>query len=220
MILELRTEGFEALVEDGSVRISIPGFSETSEAGAPGVPVKRSWVDVPSGRGVRLDWVRAEEVVAFSSLRPSTVGVPELVASRSGTVRASRRRVGEGEKFGGAGLYPEEAARLVEVGYQGDAKKAHVELSPLRWDRTKGELVLARRLLVRLTFAGGEERRHREIGSHARKGEVHRLVTVEPGLYGVAFEEAMGRSRRAVPAAQIFMHPKDFNGTLIELEQV
>ncbi|MGH9390557.1 MAG: C25 family peptidase propeptide domain-containing protein, partial [Vicinamibacteria bacterium] len=204
LVLELRIEGFEADVdEDGTVNLTIPGFSEISESGAPDIPVKRSWVEVPSDRRVRVDSVRADGVEVFSSLRPSTVGAPELVATRTGTVRASRRRVGEGEAFRGAGLFPDQLARLLEVGYQGDVKKAHLELSPFRWDRTRGELVLARRLVVRLSFAG-REARHRESRSHGTKaGPRRRLATVEPGLYGARFEEVMGRGSRAVSTAKL-----------------
>lgn len=203
LVLELTTSGFEArLDESGSVGLSIPGFVELSEPGAPEIPVKRSWVEVPPGR-MRLASVRAEEVEVFSSLRPSAVGAPELVASRTGTVRASRMRGREGAAFQGAGFYPEEWARLVEVGYQGDAKKALVELSPLRWDRTRGELVLARRLSVRLSFAAAEAGNHQESRSHARTGGFHRLVALEKGLYGARFEEVMGRGRRGVSTSKL-----------------
>jgi hypothetical protein len=193
LVLELKTEGFQAEIqEDGSVRLSIPGFEEASEPGAPALPVKRSWVEVEAGRGVRLASIREEEVETFAPLRPSPAESLELVASRRGTVRAGRRAQREGAAFRGAGLYPEEPAHLLEVGYQGASKVALVELSPLRWDRTTGQLVLARRLQVRLLFSGREESSHRESAHGRRRAEAARLAIRERGLYGVSFEEALG----------------------------
>jgi len=204
LVLELRTEGFEAeLQEDGSVRLSIPGFEVASEPGTPAVPVKRSWVEVEAGRGVRLASVRAEQVETFASLRPSSTESFEVMASRRGTVRAGRRAQREGAAFRGAGLYPEEPARLSSVGYQGAVKKALLELSPLRWDGATGQLVLARRLRVRLSFSGREESTHRE-GSHDRRGTAAvRLVAREKGLYGVSFEEALGGRAAAAGALRL-----------------
>jgi len=204
VLLELVTEGFTAEVEEGgSVQLSIPGFSEVSQPGTPAIPVKRGWVEVRAGWGVRLASARVEGVEVFESLRPVAAGTPELIASRRGTVRPSRRRATEGAAFRAPGLYPEETARLIEVGYQGEAKKALVEISPLRWDGASGQLVLARRLVVRLVFAGAEEQRHGESRSHTRAGVIKRLVTREEGLYGVSFEELMGAGAREVSTSRL-----------------
>jgi len=192
LVLELRTEGFEAKVEgDGSVRLSIPGFEVATAPGSPALPMKRSWVEVEPGRGLRVASVRAEGVEVFS-LRPSAADAPEVMASRRGTVRAGRRPQTEGASFRGAGLYPEKAARISSVGYQGEVKKALLELWPLRWDGRSQELLFSRRLVVRLVFSGGEERAHRESASHRRGAAPVRLVARDEGLYGVRFEEAMG----------------------------
>jgi len=202
LLLELRTEGFEAeLQQDGSLRLGIAGFEVDSEPGSPALPVKRSWVEVEAGRGVRLGSVRAEQVESFSSLRPSATESSELIASRRGTVRAGRRSQREGAAFRGPGLYPEEPARLVSVGYQGQVKKALLELSPLRWDRTRRELVLARRLRVRLVFSGREETTHQENEGHRKPAAAVRLVAREKGLYGVSFAELLGG--RAVGAESL-----------------
>jgi len=204
MVLELLTGGFSAEPQpDGSVRLSVPGFTADSEPGAPAIPVKRSWLEVVTGRGVRLASVRAEQVEAFSSLRPSAAEAPEAIASRRGTVRAARRPRAEGAAFRAAGLYPEQPARVLSVGYQGKVKKALLELGPLRWDRSSSQLLLARRLVVRLVFAGREETTHREGGTHQRRQIAWRLLTRERGLYGVSFEQLFGRSRRALPASSL-----------------
>ena len=72
VVLELTTGGFYASPqEDGSVRLEIPGFESLVEARAPGMPVKRSWVEALAGRKVKLVSVKARGVQAFTSLRPA-----------------------------------------------------------------------------------------------------------------------------------------------------
>ncbi|MGH9389819.1 MAG: C25 family cysteine peptidase, partial [Vicinamibacteria bacterium] len=90
-------------------------------------------------------------------------------------------------------LVPGEIARLLQVGFQGGRKKAQLELAPLRWDGASRELLLARKLTVRLALEGrvveGRGRRPRGRGIAAR------LVTTEAGLYEVRYEELFGNRR-------------------------
>jgi hypothetical protein len=213
VLLELATGGFFAEPRpDGSVRLRIPDFEEVSEPGFPALPLKRAWVEAVAGRRVRVTGLRAEELEVFS-LRPSPADAVELIATTRGTVRAGRRPQPEGRAFRRPGLYPEEAARSLSVGFQGEVKKALVELCPLRWDGEKDQLILARRLTVRLSFSGREEseresagrrgRGHREEKSHQRSLVAARLTVRESGLHGVSFEEVMGGSRRAVAASSL-----------------
>ena len=93
MIVELRVAGFSAEpLEDGAVRLSIPGFSQSSGPGSPAIPTKQSWVEVNDGRSVRVSSVRSEGVEYFSSLRPAAAEATEMAASREGTVWARRVR--------------------------------------------------------------------------------------------------------------------------------
>ena len=214
VVLELLTEGFYAeLQEDGSVRITIPDFGNFAEAGSPSIPVKRTWVEALAGRQVDLVSVQARGFQAFTSLRPADADTPEIVATRDGAVRAarSRRSVTRSARaaFQGEGLYPSEAARVVSVGFQGEAKKALVELAPLRWDASRGQLLLARRLVVRLSFRahdpaehstdGVRGRRYRKRRSHDKSTVAMRLVTTERGLHAIRYEEVL-RSRHGVRA--------------------
>jgi hypothetical protein len=203
MLLELETGGFYAEPQsDGTVRLSIPDFVNEPEPGSPALPVKRAWVEALAGLRLRVASVEASEVVAFSGLRPSAADSVEVVASRNGTARVGRRRQSEGTAFRGAGLFPEEAARIVSVGFQGERKKALLELAPLRWDRASGQLLLARRLTVRLVYSGREAgerslggargRQHRESPSHQARPRLARLLVREKGLYRVSYEEVFG----------------------------
>ncbi len=202
IVLELTTGGFRAEPQaDGSVRLSIPGFSEESQPGSPLLPVKRSWIPIEGARTVEVASVRAEDVVVFSSLRPMAADSPELVASVRGTVRAGGRSQREGRAFRGEGLYPEEAARILAIGYQADERKARIEISPLRWNRSTGELALARRLVVRLVLSGREPTERRKARAPAIRTVARRLATREPGLYGVTYEELFGAGRRRAGAS-------------------
>ncbi len=134
---------------------------------------------------------------------------------QDGTLRPALRRRPKGKAFKRRGLYPEQAARLLELAFQGETKKALVELSPLRWDRGSGELLLARRLTVKLEFSGREPGERSRGGSKGRakrgkgrqraraQGVVTRLLTRERGLYAVSFEELFGSRGRAVSASKL-----------------
>ena len=207
VVLELTTGGFYAEPqEDGTVQLTIPDFAELGEAGSPSMPVKRTWVEAIAGRKVKLVSVQARGLEAFTSLRPSGAALAEIVATRDGTVRASRRRLRA--SFQRGELYPRAAARLVSVGFQGEVKKALVELSPLRWDGATGQLLLARRLVVRLSFRGRDlselstdgvrGRRYRRRGSHDERRVVARGSPPPSGAF-TAF--ASRRSSKGVAAA-------------------
>jgi hypothetical protein len=206
LVLELDTGGFYALPEaDGSMRLAIPGFDTLEDSDSLALPIKRAWVDAVAGRKVKLISIRASSVEAIDGWVPSA-GAPEVDARIDGTVRLSRRQPRASRAwYRGPGLRPVEAARLAEVGYQGELKKALLELAPLRWEATSRRLLFARRLRVVLSFrekdpdevtAGGlRGRRYRREASHETTRVVSRLVTGEAGLYAVRFEEVLSRAR-------------------------
>ena len=183
VILELDTTGFVAVPQnDGTVRLVVPGLDEYGTS----LPAKRAWVDALAGRNVDIVSVRALDVEAFDGLRPASAATPELVVSSEGTVSARRRRRRQQRR-----IYRSEGARLVTLAYQGEQKKALVELSPFSWDGTR--LWLARKLRVRLVFRGREIPSN--VKSHRKRGVVAHLVTVERGLYAVSLQELLGRRR-------------------------
>lgn len=195
VVLELMTEGFYAEAQpDGSVRIEIPGFVDEQKPDAPALPVKQTWLEAALGRRVEIVSVQARDVVAFS-LRPSAADIPEVFATREGTVLA---RHGRARAFRGKGLYPEKPARVVDLGFQGELKKALVELAPLRWDGSTGQLLLAQRLTVVVAFRGRDladaGRRNQRRARHRKRGVVTRLVTAEAGLHAVRFEDVYNRN--------------------------
>ncbi|MCG6926034.1 MAG: DUF2341 domain-containing protein [Acidobacteria bacterium] len=212
VVVELETGGFYARADtDGSAWASIPGFEEADEPGTPALPVRLAWLEAMAGRQVHLASVVASEVEAFTGLRPGITGEPQLFEDEGGVLVTGRRERPAGAAFRGTGLYPEEAARVRSTAFQGDVKKAQLEMSPLRWDRSGGQLLLAHRLRVEVVFAGRERdelglggprgRRPRQTRTHSPEGVVARLAIREAGLYAVAFEELF--SGRGLPVSSL-----------------
>jgi len=213
VVAELETGGFHAYPEgDGSLRLVVPDFEARSEDEAVSLPVKRAWLDGVAGRKVSIVRVVEREVEVLSGLRPVAGETPEVFATSMGTVRGSRRISRRSGRPGEERLYPAEAARLVTVGFQGERKRALLEMAPLRWDAATETLRFARRLTVYVSFrdaddaetgtSGGRGRRPRR-SSHTALGRVAaRIVTRERGLYGVPFEE-ISSMPTAVPVSNL-----------------
>ena len=193
--LALNVGGFVGkLAANGTLRLEVPDLTTED-----GLPLRRTWVDALPGRSVEIVSVRPKGVTRFSGLRLSAGEDFELVATKDGVARLRRRR--------GAAADPAEAlswARVVSVGYQGQQKRALIELSPFHWHPATGELLFAERLVVTLSF---QKRDPLESAGRRRAGErsvAAQLGTTDPGLYAVSFEEVFGPSRRqAVPATRL-----------------
>ena len=157
--LELKTGGFYALHTavgcrrgSGKVRVFVPGFDSPQDPQAPALPFRRALVDAVVGRRVQLGGVRGLDQVGFRGLVPASLGKAEMQVSQDGTVRAGRRALRESA--------PEhvslDLARLLPSVFQGEAKSAVVEITPLRYDARRRQIVLAKRVLVKLLFTGRE----------------------------------------------------------------
>ncbi len=192
IVMELWTGGFRATpAGDGTVRIEASGFEQTQW-----LPSRRASVSVPAGRRVRLESWEAQDVEAFEGLVPQSGGRPDVDARFDGTVRA-RLAPALGERS----LSSRPSVELAAVAFQGDSKKAFVELRPFGRDAS-GRLVLARRLRFTLSFQGHDRaedgrkaRLYRSKPSHQSRAVVARLVTRDRGLYALAFSQM--RSRRS-----------------------
>jgi hypothetical protein len=212
VVLELVTSGFQAVTEEGgTVRVSIPGFEETGSPGSLAVPVRQTFVEALAGRRVALTSVSASDVVSFDSFRLSAAPAREVVLAEGGMVKTSSSRRSLRDTRGG--LTPRLWAHLLGTVFQGEAKKARLELAPLRHDPRSGRTVLARRLVVRLDFVGKEAGERSLGGSRGRRrpvdrplnrrGVVAELVVKDAGLYRIRFEDVFGATRRGVDARSL-----------------
>jgi hypothetical protein len=212
--LELVTGGFYSVAQDdGTSKLLVPGFFDHAEPGFPTVPTRRLWTDAVVGRGVALVSVEPGDLATFSGLPVSLAGRPVAVAGRDGTYRASSipvrpsRRGGTSEAALPAAadpvLFPSFLAVVHQTAFQGERKKAYLELAPLQVDESSGHITLARRLVVRLAFAGrvegetgrGNVGRRNPVAADAAGARIlARLATRSRGLHGVAFEEIPGLS--------------------------
>ncbi len=200
--LELRTGGFYALHEaSGRVRVFVPGFEYSQDPLAPALPSRRALVDAVVGRRVQLGGVRALELATFPGLVPETLGRAEMQVAGDGTVRVARRELPRPAPAHATA----ELVRLLPSVFQGETKSAALELLPLRFDARREQLVLAKRLRVRLLFSGretGESGRghvgRRRDPQPAPGGELlARLYTTRRGLYAASFDQLLaGRARR------------------------
>ena len=208
--LELRTGGFWALQEaSGTVRVFVPGFDTPREPSAPALPLRRALVEAVVGKKVRLVSAEALDLRGFKGLRPSAVGVAEMSLSWDGTVRPGRRDVAAPRLS--RGYLPQYVARLGGTVFQGETKSAVVEMTPVRFDGYRQQLVLASRVRVRLSFTG---RVSAETGTGStgrvapRKATPFRdvlaqLHTSRRGLHAVGFEELFPARQRGMATGQL-----------------
>ena len=208
--LELRTGGFWTVDETGgTVRVFVPGFDTPSDASAPALPLRRALVSAVVGKKVLLVSAEALDLRGFEGLRPSAAGVSEVAVLRDGTVRPGRLVVGAPRLS--RSYLPQHVARLAGTVFQGEAKSAVVEMTPVRFDGSRGRLELAGRVVVRLEFTG-QEPGETGTGTTGRalprktpplRGLLAQLHTRGRGLHAVSFEEVFRGRRRGVSVSQL-----------------
>ena len=222
-LVELETGGFlTARDASGRVRALLPGFDSLSDPLAPALPLKRARLDGVVGRQARIGSIQARENRFFTGLVAAAVGYPQAVVARDGTVQPGRR---EAELGLSRGVFPRVQARLAGEGFQGEDKTLALELMPLRYDASRGALVLSRRLTVRVDFAGAEPS---EIGrgrlgrrirpSRSDSSAYAFLATSQKGLHSVAFE-ALFPGRTPAPRPRLAASHEDCGPLVARLER-
>ena len=155
-------------------------------------------------RGVRHHGQTSSRSTACS---PRPPGLPR--PSRWTTARTRRPSAPVKAAALSRGLYPRAQARVLQTAFQGDVKKAYLEIAPLRLDASRSRLVLARRMLVRVAFDGvvsGETGLGGSIGRRpgpARGAGSERLlarfVSRSKGLHAVSWEDLLAATSSGVP---------------------
>ena len=148
-----------------------------------------------AGRQVTVTSVKKDSIERIDGWTLSADEL-ELTADRGGAVRLTRRarRERRAKKSG---------ARVVELAYQGETKKALVDLSPIEWNARSGRLSIARRLTVRLSFTKRDRGDRFRVRPSQRKRRVAtRLVTTAPGLHQVSYQDVF-HGRKIIAARRL-----------------
>jgi len=207
--LELRTGGFYALHEPGgTVRVFVPGFDFPQDEAAAALPVRRALAEAVVGRRVQLAGARALALERFRDLVPAALGKAEMRTDWDGTARPGRRS----SRARARQLPTSELVTLLPSQFQGEKKSAAVEIAPLRYDATRRQLVLAKRVRFRLLFTGREpgESGRGSLGRAPRPRKpadastvLARLYTAGRGLHAASFEQLFPGERRGVVASEL-----------------
>ncbi|MGD8894702.1 MAG: DUF2341 domain-containing protein [Acidobacteriota bacterium] len=203
-VVELRTPGFVATETPSGMKISVPGFDQSTDPRSADLPLKRVLLDALVGRHARIVWVKERRVRSYPGHTPAAVGAAEIITAPDGTVRPGRRAAA----LRGEGLLPPFAASIAGDAFIGETKKLALEMSPLRYDASTDTLLLAQTLRVKIAFDRKAAREETGRGSHGRRrprsvedgaSEVLvRLHTRTRGLHAVSFETLFPLGHEAV----------------------
>ena len=183
--LELKTGGFYALTSPGRVRVFVSGFDFPQDPQAPALPsaVPSS---TPSSAGGSSSGACARSIRSASPASSRAASARSRCRSRA-TARCAPAAV---LSVSSRPHHSIELAPLLPSVFQGETKSAVVQISPLRFDARRQQIVLARRVLVRLLFTGRETARADGAaaagpGPEERRRELlARLYTTSRGLHG------------------------------------
>ena len=182
--VELTVSGLyvEDAVEAGQVyqrlELGIRAGGSTREEGAPAVPVVGRFLRVPDDRAVKVEVVERDEVVLTGyRVHPAQPPQPED--------RTSLPFVLDAKRYGADELYPAAAERVSEPMIMRDVRLVQLVLQPVRHNPVTGELAVAKRLVVRLSYD-------------------------EPGTVNVKYRTRRGVSRAFEPLYREFVANYDF----------
>ena len=160
------------------------------------------WTRWPGG-GPGSTSVRAEDGLTFPGLRVALEGAPEMRGLGRGRGAVPAWPAAAARESARGGYYPRTYARLLGTVFQGETKKARLELSPLRYDADHPP----GRARPAPPGAGGVRRARdgREVAGRIAgttapgrprplaRGVVAQLVTGQAGLYRVSVRERLPR---------------------------
>ncbi len=162
-------EFFDVQTKGGAfTRVRIPGFHSSQMVGAPALPMMNRLIAVPAGANAQV------EVVAQQTrrIRLADHGVANLLMpaqpslSKSADPATAEFHL-DAAAYRTAGLKAAgETARVVAQGRLRAVDFARLEVAPVRYDPTAGELEVAESLELRVTFAGADPAATAEL--HAR----------------------------------------------------
>jgi len=139
---------------DGYDNIELPGAVALIQPGAPRVPRVVEALVIPSGAvpvGVQVTAVEWTTLPGTYKVGPAQ---PDVPLPRAGTTFKPTLHKQDAAIYESSEPYPSTVAVLAGHGTTGGYRIAHVELHPVRYVPTTGELQVATRLSYRLEYAG------------------------------------------------------------------
>ncbi len=152
-IVELELSGFyvEPTTIDGQVfqrlELGMTGGASLREVGSPELPAVARLIQIPDDKEVHVRVLETEAVSLWGyAVYPAQPPLPENVSSLPFTIDAKRYSTNE--------LYPTASFRVTEPMIMRDVRVVQLVLQPVQTNPVTGELKVARRLRVELSYSG------------------------------------------------------------------
>jgi len=172
IILELNTPDYRVEKITAQSRqydaIVIEGFSRSSDAGKPQLPVKNILLGAPPDAAVRVQILQAESDILAGKYdilpvaRPAASGDASLISPP-----AKSELVQDKDTYSGNGPYPGKLAQIISSGYLRHQRCIQLQLAPVQYNPVAHQLEFYRRMKVQLQFV-----RNSKAGRRVRYGFV------------------------------------------------
>ncbi len=150
--LSSRHAVLSGVVLDGTAYtdVRVPGFSQLADPGKPALPVIGVPVRIPDVADVSVTVEREQWKPAGTAALPAPA--PEWSLDAEGELQATYQA--DPGTYGAAGVYPDAPLQTAGSVRQGEDRILVLTFKPVKWDPATGALLQARKLRVRLAFAG------------------------------------------------------------------
>ena len=149
------TPQFLPTPENGDIEVVIPGWPNAGEVGGPGLPERGVSVGVPTGVVPTVEVVSIETYFE-PGRRPQPVPTLSIDDSGNGMPVQDTQYLADRELF--SRTSPTQWAELAQVGQMRHLRIATVGIHPVKWDPTRGGLIVAKEMTVRVRFPQVGER--------------------------------------------------------------
>jgi subtilisin-like proprotein convertase family protein len=183
VVLELETPGFTLSREETPAgdfaRIGVPGCGRAGEVGRAALPVVRKAVEIPQGASVRVRVLEIEE----TGFDLAGLGYPARLYPVQEPVEKLPGAMEEAEFSFSAAYYTGESqdppyqARVAEIGQMGGHRFAMIEVAPVSYVPSRGNLTAAGRMVVAVEFTCGDAALTREVIDRYATGRSERTAS-------------------------------------------
>ncbi|MBM3313017.1 T9SS type A sorting domain-containing protein [candidate division WOR-3 bacterium] len=166
--------------KDGFDNIELRGGVTLTQPGSPRVPRVVEALVIPSGATpVRVE-LTGEEWVTLPGTYKVGPAQPDFPLPQPGKTRTPTLHPPNPAIYGSSEAYPKTVAMLTGSGTWAGYRIAHVELHPVRYIPTTGELQVASKLSYKLEYAGGASAVVATERQQAEFGDMVRTLVVNP----------------------------------------